>query len=151
MSYQHFEDFTVGGTIEAGPYNVTVVEMVEFAMRWDPLPIHTDEVAAKQTIHGGLIASGVYTIAIKQSLIMSKLSKAKMLGALGWETVRFVRPVRGGDKLSITMDIVSARASRTKPDRGIVRFGVRMSNQDSDVVLATEDVVMFIRRQSRSS
>jgi acyl dehydratase len=146
MAYEFFEDFEIGDRITAGPYPIERGEMRGFAEKWDPIPIHIDEATARKGVHGDIIGSGVYTIAVKQVLIMSRLKAGRLVGAMGYDRLKFARPLFAGDTLSLAMTVASKRASRSRPDRGIVIFDVVIANQKAETVLASRDVVMYLRR-----
>lgn len=146
MAYEYFEDFRVGDKITAGPYAIDRNEMLAFARKWDPIPIHVDEAFAKTSVHGDLIGSGVYTIAVKQVLIMSRCGAGKLIGAMGYDRLKFARPVYAGDALSMVMEVASKRASRSRPDCGIVIFDVTIANQRAEPVVESRDVVLYFRR-----
>jgi acyl dehydratase len=146
MAYEYFEDFTVGDKIVAGPYPIERDEMRAFAEKWDPIPIHVDEAFGKAGIHGDIIGSGVYTIAVKQVLIMSRCGAGKLIGAMGYDRLKFARPVYAGDALSMVMEVASKRASNSRPECGIVIFDVTIANQRGEAVLESRDVVLYFRR-----
>lgn len=146
MDDQYFDDLEIGMVLKAGPYQTTAEEMIGFARKWDPLPIHVDEEAASNSPHGGLIGSGEYTMAVKQLLVTRLGISAAVIGAIGYEELRYLKPVRPGDSLSLAAEILSKRASRSKPDRGIVSFRMTMSNQNGEAVLSYIDMVMMARR-----
>lgn len=141
-----FEDCTVGDVREAGPLTVTADEIVRFAERYDPLPMHTSEAGGKATPHDGMISSGVLTIALKQRLIMSIERNAAIIGAAKIEDQNFVRPVRAGDDLFMRQECVGKRESKSRPDRGLVSWQFTMTNQRGEVVFTSRDIVMIRRR-----
>jgi acyl dehydratase len=144
----YFDDLRVGDHETHGPYRVEDAEMREFARRWDPLPIHVDDAAAARSAHGGIIASGIYTIAVKQRLLANRVRwRSAVIGAAGYEGLTFPRPVRAGDELYFDWEITATRVSRTKPDRGIVTFRMRMLNQRRETVLDYTDTVVMARRR----
>lgn len=130
-----------------GPYVTALEEMVAFARRWDPLPIHVDVGGPGERVHGTLIASSIYTLAIKQRLITETPWRDAVIGAMGHDEMRFPKPVRPGDALRLCWRVVSLRASQSKPDRGIAVFAMDMLNQDDAVVLHYLDTVMLARRR----
>jgi acyl dehydratase len=143
-----FEDILIGDTETVGEYEVTEKEMVEFAQKWDPLPIHIDAEAAKRSTHGGLIASGQYTLAVKQKLYtQTEFLGDAVIGGIGWEEVRFANPVRPGHSLSLTAVCIEKRASESRLDRGVLKFNVSMMTQDDDLVFSYISVVMMHKRQ----
>ncbi len=143
---KYFEDFHVGDRSTFGAHRVTRDEIVEFAARWDPQPFHVDEVAAAASSFGGLTASGVHVVAITVSLIVARDEKVAVIAALGWDEVRFLAPVRPGDVLSLTHECLETRASRSKPDRGIVRNRVTAVNERGEPVLSYVDTILVARR-----
>lgn len=142
-----FDDIEVGATIRVGSYRVSADEIVEFGRRWDPLPTHTDEQAAKASPFGGLIASGAHTVAIR-TLLLHRLPTREAVIATGqWDEVRFHQPVRPGDELWLEVTWTAKRESASKPDRGIVSAEMRVLNQKDEVVLSQRNTIFMRRRQ----
>ncbi len=146
MGGGYFEDVVVGATVTAGPYRVTRDEMVAFARKWDPFPFHVDEMAARDSIYGGLIASGEYTMAVKQALIHRLGGNEALIGSMGYDELRYLGPVRPDDRLTLSMECTDKRVSRSKPDRGIVKYKVTLTNQDEEPVLSYTDIVLLAKR-----
>ncbi len=121
--------------------------MLEFNKKWDSLPIHVDDDAAKAMGHKGIIASGQYTLCIKQFFVNQASWHEAAIGAAGWDEVRFKRPVYAGDQISGSFRYVDKKASRSKPDRGIITFEIILTNQDGEVVLSLLDSVMVKKRE----
>ncbi len=145
---KYFEDIQVGDTETVGEYEVTEAEMVEFAKKWDPLPMHVDVQAAQTLVHGGLIASGQYTLAIKQKLYtQTEFIGESVIGAIEWNEVRFLNPVRPGHRLSLTSECLDKRASKSRPDRGIIKFKATIQTQYDEIVLSYIHLVMVRKRQ----
>ena len=138
-----FGRIRVGDTYSAEPYSVSFDEMYRFNQDWDPLPIHLDETAALAAGHKAIIASGQYTLCIKQYFMNRMPWREAVIGAIGFDELRFVNPVHAGDEISITVTCIDKRLSKSKPDRGICRFMVLMSNQDGAPVLTYTDIVML--------
>lgn len=151
MTWIHWEDFEAGEVIDLGEYHVTRDEILEFAERYDPQPFHTDEEAAADSIYGGLIASGWHTCAMMMRLLCDAvLVEAESMGSAGVEQVRWLKPVRPGDTLRGTMEVVETRPSRSKPDRGIIRSHWEIHNQDDDLVMTMEGMGMYRRRNAEA-
>jgi acyl dehydratase len=94
----HFEDVRVGDTERFGRYEVTREEIIEYARQFDPQPFHMDEEAAKGSIFGGLIASGWHTGAMLIRMLNDhSIPRAATTGALGFDDLKWVKPVRPGD------------------------------------------------------
>jgi acyl dehydratase len=131
-----FDDIEVGMVLSSsGSYEITRDEIVEVAGRWDPQPFHLDEAAAQATDYKGLISSGLHTIAASLRLSVDERPSTAAVAGLGMDELRFIRPVRPGDRLTQTTEVVELRPSRSRPDRGIVRGRRTVRNQDGIVVL----------------
>ena len=136
-----------GSVRTSGTVLVTEEEIIEFAKRYDPQVFHTDPVAARGSIYGGLVASGWHTAAMAMRLIVENyLSGVASVGSPGVDEVRWLKPVRPGDKLSVRVTVLESRRSESKPDRGIVRSLVEVLNQDMAVVMSFKGVTMVLCR-----
>ena len=142
-----FEDYLPGETYEFGHASVSEEEIVAFATAYDPQRIHTDPEWAATGPFGGLIASGMQTMAVCMRLYVDHyISQVASLASPGLDEIRFTRPVRPGDELRIRVTIDQARLSASKPDRGLVHTLVEVLNQDDDVVLSFTAMNFFARR-----
>ncbi len=133
---RYFEDYLAGSTYEFGEIEVGEAEIIEFAKRYDPQDFHTDPAAAAKGPFGGLIASGWLSASLMMRLFADHyLSKNASLASPGVDELRWLKPVRPGDRLRIRISVVEARQSRSKPDRGMVRSAIEMINQAGQVVM----------------
>ncbi len=138
---RYFEDYQVGLSDEFGSITVEETEVIAYGRRFDPQPFHTDPAAAEQSVFGGLIASGWHTAGLMMRLLVEHyLSPTTSLGSPGIDELRWLKPVRPGDVLSVRVTILEATRSRSKPDRGIVRTQVEVLNQDRDVVMSMKGI-----------
>ncbi len=136
---RYFEDYVAGLVHEFGTITVEEAEIVSFARRFDPQVFHTDPQAAKESIYGGLIASGWHTASMMMRLVVDHyLSKVASLGSPGVEQLQWLKPVRPGDKLSVRVTVLETSRSRSKPDRGIVRSLVEVMNQNREIVMSVK-------------
>lgn len=146
MFQHYYEDFTVGETVEIGRHKVTQEEILDFAAKYDPQPFHTDPEAAKQSIYGGLIASGWHTCGIAMRVMVDNyVSKAASMGSPGMEEIRWLKPVRPDDTLVIMRTIEEARVT-SKPDRGLVLTRWDVYNQREEHVMMMRGYGLFGRR-----
>jgi acyl dehydratase len=144
-----FEDFRPGEVIDLGRKTVTREEIVAFAAVYDPQPMHLDEAAAADTLLGGLGASGWHTIAMFMRLLCDNLLlKARSLGSPGIDRVRWLRPVRPGDVLDARAEVVGTRASKSRPEMGIVTFRFTLTNAAGDAVMTMENPIIFATREA---
>lgn len=133
----YLEDFEPGSVHAAGSVQVSEAAILEFATRYDPQPFHVDAEAAQATIYGGLIASGWHTVALTMRLLVDHVfSGAASMGSPGIDEVRWPRPVRPGDTLSPRVTVLETRVSRSRPDRGVIRYRVDVDNQDGEPVMS---------------
>ena len=147
MSDRYFEDFKVGDRFTSAGLTMTEAGMVEFARQWDPQPFHIDAEFANKWTFGGLIASGLHTMAVTLRLWLDQgVFRACSLGSPGLGEVQFPRPVRPGDTLRVVTDIAELRLSASKPDRGIARIRQVTINQRGEPVLE-QDTTVFLKRR----
>ncbi|HPU51337.1 MAG TPA: MaoC family dehydratase, partial [Burkholderiaceae bacterium] len=127
---RYFEDYPQGAVFELGSIEVDPDEVQSFAERFDPQPFHVDPAAAAQSPYGGIIASGWHTASLMMRLLaLGYLSPASSLGSPGIDELRWLLPVRPGDRLSGRATVLSAQPSRSKPDRGVAITLIEMRNQ----------------------
>jgi acyl dehydratase len=138
-----YDDIEVGTTVRVGSYNVDADDIMSYARRWDPLPVHTDQAAAAQTMFGGLTASGSHTLAIRTLLMHRVPIQEGVIAAGGWDEVRFHKPVRPGDELWLEVTWTAKRRSESKRDRGIVTATMKLLNQDDEVVLSQKNTIFM--------
>ena len=142
-----FDDIYEGQEFVLGPYHVKREELLNFNKTWDPLPIHTDNHAAKEKGFKGITASGQYTLCVKQRLLNSADWTEAVVGALAFDELRFPTAVYLEDLLTLQIKCLSTRRSKSKPDRGIIKFHFCMVNQERRTVLSYLDTVMFSCKQ----
>lgn len=135
MDYKYFEDFVPGQTYESAPQTMTEAEIIAFATKFDPQPMHTDPVAA-QSITGGLIASGWHTASMTMRMLITGgfYEPAPGTLGLGFEKLAWIKPVRPGDALRLKLEVLSVRDSESRPDRGIVTNKFTTLNQHDERV-----------------
>ena len=144
----YLEDFSVGDTHEFGRYLVSVEEVMEFGRKYDPQPFHIDEDAAAKSHFGGLIASGWHTCSMFMKMLADDFNArgGGSLGSPGVDELRWLKPVRPGDVLSVRSEVLEARPSKSKPERGIVRSRFEIFRQDGAVVMSLTSVSLMNRR-----
>ena len=147
MPEHTFEDFEPGQVYELGSKVVSEDEIVAFARQFDPQPFHLDPEAAKESVFGGLIASGWHTGAMWMRLYVdSLLAGGSGQGSSGIEELRWLAPVRPGDTLSGRLVVLEVTASESHPDRGTIRIRGEMVNQDGVTVMSMVSRGRFARR-----
>jgi acyl dehydratase len=152
MAERYYEDFAVGERMETGGVTLTEGQMIDFALAYDPQPFHIDAVAAESSMFGGLVASGLFTLAISARLFLQSgaLGNAN-LGGPGFDEVRFLKPVRPGDTLRVAVEVTAMRPSQSKRDRGVVSLHYHSYNQRGEEVLSFVCLQIFRRRPPQAA
>jgi acyl dehydratase len=130
----YLEDFAVGRRFETATFEVTASDIKAFAARFDPQPFHLDDDAARRSVFRGLAASGWHTAAITMRLLVT--SRIRIPGGmvgLGGE-ISWPRPTFADDLLKVESEVLEAKRSRSKPDRGVVTMRHETKNQRGEVV-----------------
>ncbi|HTV88338.1 MAG TPA: MaoC family dehydratase [Stellaceae bacterium] len=148
MSERYFEDYPPGAVFTAGATTtVSADDIIEFARKYDPQPMHTDPDAAARGQFGGLIASGWHTGAMMMRLFADGfLSPQSSVASPGLDELRWLKPVRPGDTLSLRVTILEARPSRSRPEQGVVRSHVEVLNQRGEPVMSLKPISLVRRR-----
>lgn len=149
---RYLDDFVEGETFRSSGVTLTEADIIQFAREFDPQPFHLDVNAASESIYGGLIASGFQTIALCFRLFIQRgLLQNSSMGSPGIDECRFLAPVRPGDTLYTENRVVEVIASRSRPDRGILRLEYRAMNQHGDAVAAFIVNHLLKRRQQAAT
>ena len=147
MSILYAEDFPVGRIFELGSYSVSAEEIKSFAGEWDPMPFHTDERAAEESVFGGLVASGAHTLAICIRLASGAvISKSAAVAGRGISEARFLRPVRPGMTLSGTMTIIEQELDGR--GTGEIQLRNELRDQDGELVMTMTGEMIVRRREA---
>lgn len=146
----YFEDVEIGSALEFGPVTISRDEIIAFAAEFDAQPFHLSEEAAAKTHFGSLSASGWHTTALFMKMFVAKMQAGghqdASLGAMGVDELRWLRPVRPGDTLRGTSEVVEKKASRTRPEMGIIKSKVTIFNQQNEPVMTLKPIALFRTR-----
>jgi len=147
-----FEDFPPGHFGTFGPRHVTREEILAFAAEFDPQPMHLDEEAASKSMLRGLSGSGWHLGSLMMRMLFDGfIGRTASLGSPGVDELRWLSPLRPGDDLTLDVEVKEARASRSRPDLGIVTFGMRMRNASGQVLLEATSPIMVKRRNAATA
>lgn len=142
-----YEDLTPGKAFDLGSRTVTREEVIEFASEFDPQPFHLDEKAGKESILGGLAASGWHTASMVMRLLADNLlSRSSCRGSPGIEKLQWRKPVYPGDTLRAKATVLEQRELKSKPDLGLAKLEITVTNQDNIGVLSQVSPLMFVKR-----
>lgn len=152
MKRYHWEDFSAGRVLDFGHMPVSREAVIAFAAQFDPQPFHLDEEAAKDSLFGGLCASGWHTCAMAMRMMCDEyLLDSTSLGSPGIDNLRWLKPVFPGDTLRMRMEVLDARPMGSRPTVGLVRSRWEVRNQRDEPVLTMEGWGMFRRRSPAAS
>jgi acyl dehydratase len=143
---RYLEDLKVGETCESPARQVTEAELLEFARRYDPQYFHADAQAATASSFGGLIASGIFTMAIWRALDHQMAPDIAWICGVAWDEVRFPLAVRPGDTLRARSRCLSTRPSGGDPRRGVTVFRYELTNQRDELVFTCRSTNLIERR-----
>ena len=143
----YFEDFAPGMRFTTASRQITEAEIIDFASQWDRQPFHLDRAAAAQSIYGGIIASGFHTLVVSFDLIVGAgVWNESSQGSPGMDEVRWLRPVRPGDSLTVEFEVLETRPSTSRADRGYVRWSHVTRNQDGEEVMSFRSTGISLKR-----
>lgn len=144
---KYLEDFAAGQVMEFPPRTVSEDEIIAFARAYDPQPFHLDKEAAKQSLFGGLCASGWHTAGLMMRMLVDNMiGKYASMGSPGIDQLRWVKPVFPGDTLHLRGEVLEVKFSQSKPDRGVITTRYEMKNQNGETVLTMQGKGMYARR-----
>lgn len=136
MSTLYFEDIEEGQVRDLGSFSLSVEEIMAFAEQYDPQDLHVDEAAAADSIYGGLIASGWHTACMCMRLLVEGLlGPAESMGASGLDELSWHAPVRPGQTINVTNEIIETRSSGSREDRGYVKNKTVGVDEDGEPVI----------------
>jgi acyl dehydratase len=151
VTERYLDDFAVGQVFRSGKIRVEADRIKSFAAEFDPQPFHLDPEAATHTFFRGLVASGWHTAALTMRLLTdSELKPAGGIIGLGFEELRWPRPVRPGDELSLQAEVLEVRPSQSRPEQGLIKIRVTTLNQTGEAVL-TQVGTLLVRRRAFAS
>lgn len=147
----YFEDIAIGDGFGFGPLTLSREDSIAFAAQFDPQPFHLSDEAAASTHFGTISASGWHTTALFMKMLVAEMQKqpgrqAASLGAMGVDELRWLKPVRPGDTLRGTSEVIEKKASQSRPEMGVVRSRVVIFNQCDEPVLSMIPIALWRTR-----
>ena len=147
-----FEDFPPGHLGTFGPRHVSREEIIGFAAEFDPQPMHLDEAAAKRSMLNGLSGSGWHLCSIIMRMMFDGfIGRTASMGSPGVNELRWLAPLRPGDDLTIDVEVMEARVSRSRPETGIVTFKGVARNADRVALCELVSPIIVSRRAALAS
>jgi acyl dehydratase len=144
-----YEDLTEGRAFPLPARTVSAEEIVEFAGEFDPQPMHLSEDAGRDSLLGGLAASGWHSCAMFMRMMFDGfLEDSTSEGSPGITEMRWKRPVLAGDTLSGSSTVITRRRLKSRPELGMVTFRHLVTNQRGETVLECENPILFRLRDA---
>ena len=152
MSTRYFEEFSQGDVFESAWSTLEEAEIVAFAKRYDPQPMHIDRDWALAGPHGCIIASGFQTVAETFRLFwdLGVFKESNIIG-IGLDEIRWYKPVRDGQRFRSRVEVLETRESKSKPDRGLVRIRLSLVDEAGEELLSYEDLSLVKKRPAAKS
>ncbi len=143
----YFEDVVVGDEAKTSTRKVTRADILTFGdITYDHHPLHTDDAFSREMGFDGIIAHGLYGLSLMQGLQSElKLYEKTSIGSLGWNNVRFSKPLMPDDEVYVRVRFTHKRESK-KLDRGIVTETFSLINQRGEAITEAEHVTLLKRR-----
>ncbi len=147
MIERYLDDFEIGERFVGPGITLSEAQILDFALMYDPQPFHIDREAAAESPFGGLIASGFQTLALGfRSFYQAGAINHASIGSPGIDELRWLKPVRPGDTLHTEVEVTRKRASKSKPDRGVLHLAWEVKNQTGETVLTLTGIQILRRR-----
>jgi acyl dehydratase len=144
-----FEDFAPGRFGSFGPRHVSREEIIAFAAEFDPQPMHLDEEAARQSMLRGLSGSGWHLCSLMMRMMFDGfIGRTASLGSPGVNEVRWLSPLRPGDDLTLDVDVIEARVSKSRPTTGLVTVKCTVRNKAGDALCDMVSPLIVKRRDA---
>ena len=143
---RYYDDIVIGEVRTSRGRTVTLEELLEFATRYDPQYFHADPEAAKRSIFGGVIASGIHGAALWRALDHEISGDIHWICGVGWEDVKWPLPIRPGDTLRARAEALEKRPSRSDAARGISVFRYSLLNQRDEIVFTCRSINLIQMR-----
>jgi acyl dehydratase len=144
---RYLEDFSPGQRFVSGRLRVERERIKSFAAEFDPQPFHLDEEAARHSLFDGLAASGWHTAALTMRLLVeSELKPAGGILGAGFDEFRWPRPVRPDDELHLEIEVLEVRASKSRPEQGVIKLRTTTMNQNNEPVQISVGNLIVPRR-----
>ncbi len=152
MTIRYLEDFEPGQKFESGRLIVDRERIMSFGAEFDPQPFHVSERTASESFFKGLAASGWHTAAMTMRLLVEgELKPAGGIIGAGFEELRWPRPVRPGDELRVESEILEVRASKSRPEQGLIKVKTTTLNQNGEPVQVFVGSLIVPRRPASSA
>jgi acyl dehydratase len=135
MNRRYFDDLKDGEHLHCQPLVMTREAIIDFGKTFDPQLFHVDEIAASESLFGGLVASSLHTLSACTRVVVEAQGNIAILSGVGMHEAKMFTPVRPGDVLSVNAWWTELQRSRSKPDRGFASIRCKVTNQRKEPVI----------------
>ena len=143
----YYEDLEIGQKIKLGSINISKKEIISFAKKFDPQPFHTNEIKAKESIFGGLCASGWHTCSLFMRILYDGfLINSAALGSPGMDAIRWLKPLRPGDTITGIGEVIKKRPSKSRPEIGSLIINYEVFNKNNELIMTLIGISIFKKK-----
>ena len=145
----YFEDLNEGDNYSRGPIFVSKKEILEFANKYDPQVFHIDEEKAKESLFGGLCASGWHTCSLYMKMLCDGFIKnLASLGSPGMNQIRWIKPLFPNQNITGKVTIISKTPSRSKPNIGSLITDSEVYNNKKEIIMTLQSISIVKKKNS---
>jgi acyl dehydratase len=150
MAGLYFEEFRVGMIFDHAMHRtITEADNVLFTtMTHNPSALHLDAEYMKKSEYGRPLVNSCLTLSMMTGISIGDTTLGTTIANLGWDNVRFPKPLFPGDTIRIQTEVIAVRESSSKPDRGIVTFIHRCFNQRDEEVATCQRLALILKKPS---
>ena len=144
----YFEEFSVGQTFDH-PIRRTITEtdnVLITTMTHNPAALHLDAEYMKGTEFGKPIVNSCLTLSLMVGISVNDITHGTTVANLGWDEVRFPKPLFHGDTIRVESEVLELRESKSRPDNGIATFAHRAYNQDDELVGVCKRTALMLKK-----
>ena len=143
----YYEDLEIGQKIKLGSIKVSKKEIISFAEKFDPQPFHVNEIKAKESIFGGLCASGWHTCSLFMRILYDGfLINSAALGSPGMDAIRWLKPLRPGDTITGIGEVIKKRPSKSRPEIGSLIINYEVFNKNNELIMTLIGISIFKKK-----
>ena len=143
----YYEDLEIGQKIKLGSINVSKKEIISFAEKFDPQPFHTNEIKAKESIFGGLCASGWHTCSLFMRILYDGfLINSAAVGSPGMDAIRWLKPLRPGETITGIGEVIKKTPSKSRPEIGSLIINYEVFNKNNELIMTLIGISIFKKK-----
>lgn len=144
----YYDEFTIGQTFQH-PIRRTITEtdnVLITTLTHNPAALHLDAEYMKTTEFGKPIVNSCLTLSLMVGISVNDITHGTTVANLGWDEVRFPKPLFHGDTIHIESEVLEMRESKSRPDNGIVTFEHRCFNQHDVLVGICKRTALMLKK-----